>query len=203
MNVRIEIIWHFYFFSGFPCLTAWPSFWVPTPSQADEYLSICCVSVGWFSCGKPLWQEWFSEGRARYKIQHLNAEITIVINQTDRGSRYMILDRESPWSVSLIMTDVGVTSGAGRMAKDESMFTPEHLMLPGLYSEVMSDHMEADEGDTEDADNDADSCYCESCSSPSPNPSITPSSFELSCIYHRFMSSLRIAPVFRNFQVSV
>ena len=111
----------------------------------------------------------------------------------------MILDRESPWSVSLIMTDAGVTSGAGRMAKDESMFTPEHLMLPGLYSEVMSDHMEADEGDTEDAD----SCYCESCSSPSPNPSITPSSFELSCIYHRFMSSLRIAPVFRNFQVSV
>ena len=115
----------------------------------------------------------------------------------------MILDRESPWSVSLIMTDAGVTSGAGLMAKDESMFTPEHLMLPGLYSEEMSDDMEAEEGDMEDANNDTDSCYCESCSSPSPNPSITPSRFELSCIYHRFMSSLRIAPVFRNFQVSV
>lgn len=105
----------------------------------------------------------------------------------------MILDRESPWCVSLIMTDVG-------MAKDESVFTPEHLTLPGLYSEVMSDDMGGDDGDTDEDDN--DSCYCESCSSPSPTPSFTPSRFELSCIYHRFISSLRIAPVFRNFQVS-
>ena len=117
----------------------------------------------------------------------------------------MILDRESPWSVSLIMTDAGVTSRAEMMvAKDESMFTPEHLTLPGLYSEVMTDDMDGDEeADEEDeADNDTDSCYCESCSSPSPSPSITLSRFELSCIYHRFTSSLRIAPVFRNFQVS-
>ena len=115
----------------------------------------------------------------------------------------MILDRESPWSVSLIMTDAGVTSRAElRLAKDESMFTPEHLTLPGLYSEVMTDGMEGDEeADSEDED-DNDSCYCESCSSPSPSPSITLSRFELSCIYHRFISSLRIAPVFRNFQVS-
>ena len=117
----------------------------------------------------------------------------------------MILDRESPWSVSLIMTDAGVTRQAELVvAKDESMFTPEHLTLPGLYSEVMTDDMEGDEeADTgEEADNDTDSCYCESCSSPSPIPSITLSRFELSCIYHRFISSLRIAPVFRNFQVS-
>ena len=113
----------------------------------------------------------------------------------------MILDRESPWSASLIMTDAGARQ---LLAKDESVFTAEHLMLPGLYSEVMSDDPEGEEADTEEeADN--DSCYCESsesCSSPSPTPSIIPSRFELSCIYHRFISSLRIAPVFRNFQVS-
>ena len=109
----------------------------------------------------------------------------------------MILDRESPWSVSLIMTDAGARQ---LLAKDESVFTAEHLMLPGLYTELMSDDPEGDEADTEEeADN--DSCYCESCSSPSPTPSITLSRFELSCIYHRFISSLRIAPVFRNFQV--
>ena len=111
----------------------------------------------------------------------------------------MILDRESPWSASLIMTDAGARR---LLAKAESVFTAEHLMLPGLYSEVMSDHPEGEEADTEEeADN--DSCYCESCSSPSPTPSIIPSRFELSCIYHRFISSLRIAPVFRNFQVSL
>ena len=111
----------------------------------------------------------------------------------------MILDRESPWSASLIMTDAGARR---LLAKDESVFTAEHLMLPGLYSEVMSDAPEGEEADTEEeADN--DSCYCESYSSPSPTPAIIPSRFELSCIYHRVISSLRIAPVFRNFQVSL
>ena len=100
------------------------------------------------------------------------------------------------------MTDAGVLVPT----KDESVFTPEHLMLPGLYRQVTSDDREGDDdGDDNDDDDgdDTDSCYCESCSGSSRPPSITPDTFELSCIYHRFISSLRIAPVFRNFLVSV
>ena len=96
------------------------------------------------------------------------------------------------------MTDAGVLV----LAKDESMFTPEHLMLPGLYRQVTSDDRGGDDGEDDDGD-DTDSCYCESCPGSSRPPSITPDTFELSCIYHRFISSLRIAPVFRNFLVSV
>ena len=79
---------------------------------------------------------------------------------------------------------------------DMSMvFTPEYLTLPGLYNEVIDD---IDDGD----DDDDDSCYCESCSAASSTRSNSAHSYELSYIFHRFISSLRIAPIFRNFQVS-
>ena len=74
------------------------------------------------------------------------------------------------------------------------VYTAEHLTLPGLYSEVIDD--------TEDDDyNDDDSCYCRSCSSIS-TPSSESAGYEASYLYHRFFSSLRTAPVFRNFQAS-
>ena len=76
------------------------------------------------------------------------------------------------------------------------VFTPEYLTLPGLYSEVIDD---IDDGGEDDDD---DSCYCESCSGASSTRSNSAHSYELSYIYHRFISSLRITPIFRNFQVS-
>lgn len=74
------------------------------------------------------------------------------------------------------------------------VYTAEHLTLPGLYSEVIDDM----EDESEDDYNDDESCDCRSCSS---TPSSESAGFEASYLYHRFASSLRVAPVFRNFQV--
>ena len=82
------------------------------------------------------------------------------------------------------MTDTEVAADTGRV------FTAEHLALPGLYNEVMDDG----DGDGDDAG----CCPCASCSPPSPDQEQ-----ELSFLYHKFISSLRIVPVFRNFQVDI
>ena len=92
------------------------------------------------------------------------------------------------------MTDTEVAGDTGRV------FTAEHLALPGLYNEVMDDGDGDGDGDG-DVDGDGDDagcCPCASCSPPSPDQEQ-----ELSFLYHKFISSLRIVPVFRNFQVDI
>ena len=69
------------------------------------------------------------------------------------------------------------------------VFTQEHLQLPGLYAEQPSE----DDGD------EGSSCYCSDCQTPPVNEL---SRFEISHLYHRFISSLRVAPIFRAYQVS-
>ena len=86
------------------------------------------------------------------------------------------------------MTDTEVAADTSRV------FTAEHLPLPGLYNEVMDDG----DGDGDGDGDDAGCCPCASCSPPSPDHEQ-----ELSFLYHKFISSLRIVPVFRNFQVDI
>ena len=88
------------------------------------------------------------------------------------------------------MTDTEVTADTGLV------FTAEHLALPGLYNEVMDDG----DGDGDGDGDDAGCCPCASCSPPSPD---LEQEQELSFLYHKFISSLRIVPVFRNFQVDI
>ena len=82
------------------------------------------------------------------------------------------------------------------------MFTPEYLTLPGLYNEVIDDNDQDDDIGVEDDD----SCYCDSCSTASPALMSSNQSsvhhLQIAYHFHKFISSLRVVPVFRNFQVS-